>query len=271
MIAMKINHILGPSLGLSLLTFSAAAASVPLVVGAYNFQLDGGGGGAQATLNGVPVQIFCDDFDNEIYAPSNNTANVTALGSSANLDETRFGDVSSSQWTTITLTAGGAATADDTFFNSGAGDAASVRYAMVAYLDSQYNVAQGNTTANNQIQEAVWTLMDPSAEGAVINPSGVDASSDLEQAAGWYLGGGATDSFLSQFEVVSDSNMSVPLVGVGTGGFQEQIVFTPTPEPRGSIWMLIGLFGAAGFVFQKVRARKLVRSRIAERRVHAAS
>ena len=94
---------------------------------------------------------------------------------------------------------------------------------------------------------------------------------DLEQAAGWYLGGGATDSFLSQFEVVSDSNMSVPLVGVGTGGFQEQIVFTPTPEPRGSIWMLIGLFGAAGFVFQKVRARKLVRSRIAERRVHAAS
>jgi hypothetical protein len=254
---MKTNHILGSILGLSFLTFSANASSVPLVVGAYNFQLAGGGGGAQATLNGVPVQIFCDDFDNEIYAPSTDTANVTTLGFGANLDEARFGDVSSSQWTTISLTAGGSASTDDTFFNSGAGDAAAARYAMVAYLDSQYNVAQGNTTANNQIQEAIWTIMDPTAEGAVIDPSGVDATNYLEQAAGWYIGGGATNAFLSQFEVVSDTNMTVPQVGVGTGGFQEQIVFTPTPEPRGGIWMLIGLFGIAGFMLQRARARKL--------------
>ncbi|MGA2215799.1 MAG: hypothetical protein ABSH31_21180 [Bryobacteraceae bacterium] len=253
---MKINYILGPLLGLSFLACTAGASTVPLDVKTYNFQLDGGGGGATATLNGVSVEIFCDNFYNDMYVPSTDSANVTTLGSSANLGETRFGDVSSSQWTAISLTGGGVASTDDTFFNSGAGSSASARYDMVAYLVSQYNVAQGNTAANNGIQEAIWTLMDPTAEGAVIDPSGSNPTSFLEQAASWYLGGGATNAFLSQFQVVSDATMTIPRVGVGTGGFQEQIVFTPTPEPRGSIWMLLGLFGVAGFLLQRSRARK---------------
>ena len=45
--------------------------------------------------------------------------------------------------------------------------------------------------------------------------------------------------------------------GLGVGGFQEQIVFTPAPEPSGSIWMLIGLFGVGGFLLQRARAQKL--------------
>jgi hypothetical protein len=239
-----------------LFALSAGAAPVPLVVGTYNFQLESGGGGAEATLNGMPVEIFCDDFYHDIYAPSTDSANVTPLSASADLDDTRFGGVSSSQWTTINLDAGGAASTDDTFFNSGAGSSASARYDMVAYLVSLYNIAAGGTTANNEIQEAIWTLMDPTAEGAVIDPS-VDPTTYLEQAASWYSGGGATSAFLSQFEVVSDSNMTVPVSGVGTGGFQEQIVYMPAPEPSGVTWMLIGLFGVAGFLFQKVRSRKL--------------
>ncbi len=255
---MKINRIHGTILGFFLLTFSASASSVPLVTGAYNFQLAGGGGGSQATLNGVSVEIFCDDFANEIWDPSSNSANVTTLGSGANLDETRFGDVAS--WTTIALPD----STDQTFLNGAAGSASSARYAMVAYLVSQYNPGQGNNTSNNQIQEAIWTLMDPASYGAatppvpLIDPSGVgEPVADLEAAANWYLAGNATDSFLAQFEVVSDSTMSVPPVGVGVGGFQEQIVWTPAPEPRGGIWMLIGLFGVGGFLLQRARARKL--------------
>jgi hypothetical protein len=253
---MKTNQINVTVFGLFLFAFSASASSLPLVVGTYNFQLDGGGGGAEATLNGVPVEIFCDDFYHDIYAPSTDSANVTGLSTSANLDETRFGDVSSSQWTQISLTGGGPATTDDSFFNTGAGSSASARYDMVAYLVSQYNIAAGNTTSNNQIQEAIWTLMDPTAEGAVID-STINPTSYLEQAAAWYSAGGATNSFLSQFEVVSDSNMTVPQIGVGTGGFQEQIVYMPAPEPSGAIWMLIGLLGVGGFLFQRSRARKL--------------
>jgi hypothetical protein len=40
---------------------------------------------------------------------------------------------------------------------------------------------------------------------------------------------------------------------VGTGGFQEQIVYLPTPEPRAGIWVLIGLFGLGACLLRKVR------------------
>jgi hypothetical protein len=263
---MKTKHILGSVLGFFLLTFSASAGSVPLVVGTYNFQLDGGGGGAEATLNGVGVQIFCDNFANEIYVPSTDSANVTQLGSGANLDETRFGEVSS--WTSIDLTSGATAAVDNAFLAGSAGSAASARYDMAAYLVSLYSIPGANSTANNQIQEAIWTLMDPAAYATaspvitLINPSGTGVpTADLEAAANWYLAGGATNAFLSQFEVVSDATYMTPGTSaqgyVGQGGFQEQIVFTPTPEPRGSIWMLIGLFGVGGFLLQRARAKKL--------------
>lgn len=251
---MKINHIYAFA-GLILFASGASAASVPLVVGTYNFQLNGDGGGAQATLNGVPVEIFCDDFEHDISVPSTNSANVTQLGTGAGLSETRFGEVSSSQWTSIDLTGGVAASTEDAFFNSGAGSSASARYDMVTYLVSLYDLPAGDTTSNNKIQKAIWTLMDPAAEGPVIDPS-VNPTAELEQAASWYVGGGATNSFLSQFEVVSDATMRLPGDGVGVGGFQEQIVFTPAPEPRASIWMLIGVFAFGGFLMQRVRVHR---------------
>ena len=232
------------------ITVSASAGPVPLVLSSYNFQLAGGGGGASATLNGVPVEIFCDNFYNEIYVPSTNSADVTTLGTSANLSETRFGGVASTAWTTITLSDGNTSldNTDDAFFNNPngstpeAGSTALARYEMVAYLVSLYNVGQGATTANNQIQEAIWTLMDPVAQGAVIDPSGVNPDSYLEQAAGWYTTNSgnqsAMNAFLSRFEVISDPSMTFSN-GLGQGGFQEQIVMTPTPEPRGTVWMVL--------------------------------
>jgi len=241
---------------------SASASPVPLQVNSYNFQLDGGGGGARATLNGVPVEIYCDDFVNEIRIPSTGSANVTQLSTTADLDLTRFGQVTS--WTTITLSGN---PTDQTFLNTGAGSTAEARYDMVAWLVSQYNIGQNaNPTvnaANNQIQEAIWTLMDPAAYAtdspaiSLIDPSGLgQPTADLEAAANWYLGGGATNSFLSHFEVVSDATMTPGNARdgwVGSGGFQEQIVFCPTPEPRGGIWMLIGLFGVGACLLRKVR------------------
>jgi hypothetical protein len=264
---MKTNVIYGIVSGAFLLAHSASAGTVPLDVTNYNFQLPGGGGGAQATLNGVPVEIFCDNFYNDVYVPSSNTADVTTLSTSANLDETRFGEVGASAFTSISLSdTGPTGTTDDSILNGANGAA---RYDMVAYLVSLYNVAADNTAANDEIQEAIWTLMDPTADGAVLNPNKVDPTSDLEAAAGWYAtmsapgNTGALNSFLGQFEVVSDSNMTFTN-GLGVGGFQEQIVFTPAPEPSGSIWMLIGLFGVGGFLLQRARSRKLAPAALAQ-------
>ncbi len=268
---MKTNSIFGAGSALLFLSFSASAGSVPLILSptSYNFQLDGGGGGASATLNGASVEIFCDNFANEINVPSTNSANITKLGTGANLAlTTRFGDVAQTGWTTITLNDGNTAldNADDMFFNDPngstpeAGSTAQVRYDLVAYLVSLYNVPLGNSTSNNEIQEAIWTIMDPLADGPVIDPSGVNPDSYLEQAVTWYNttseNPSALNAFLSQFEIVSDSTMTGLGSGVGVGGFQEQIVMTltPTPEPRDGIWLLLGLFGVGAIVLRRRRA-----------------
>jgi len=269
MTAMK-RSLICPALFISfLLALSASGATVPFDTLSYNFQLGAGGGGSQATLDGATWEVFSDDFTNKIGAQQAYSADITTLSTNANLDETRFGELSSGAWTAINLT-GSSKTAkqiakqDDKFFNNGAGSAALARYEMAAYLVSLYNVGQGKNQTNKSIQEAIWTLLDPKAQGRAPNPNGVDPSVELENAASWYTTMNTTanlgelNTFLSNYEIVSDPNMKFKK-GRGVGGFEEQIVDPPArcavPEPRGGIWMLIGLFAAVGAVqLQRARA-----------------
>jgi hypothetical protein len=261
---MNSKTILGAGFALLITSIGATASSVPLdVSNNYDFQLAGGGGSAVANLNGVSYQIFCDNFANDINLGTDYSAYVTVLSTTANLSETRFGavtpsDTSSTGWEAITLNTGSTSvdSADQAFFDSGAGLSSLARYEMVAYLVSNYNLSQGNSNSNNAIQEAIWTLMDPAAEGPAENPSGQNPSSYLESAATWYVGmnTGATNlaalnAFLSNYDVVSDSTMSFATNGPATGGYQEQIIDpssvpaphpVPTPEPRG----IVGILGA---------------------------
>jgi hypothetical protein len=271
---MKPGLISGTILTLFVVIHSASAAGVPFDTLNYNFQLAGSGGGTQATLNGVTVEVFGDDFDDKISSPSDYSADVTQLSSTANLNETRFGDVSS--WSSISLS-GRPKTmaADRTFLNSGAGSTALARYEMAAYLVSLYSVGQGNNASNNEIQEAIWTLLDPSADHGAPNPDQLDPTGDLEQAVTWYesmnTAGNRNElkSFLAGFEIVSPTNMKFKR-GLGTGGFQEdiveisdpkpevnglvqQIVVCATPEPRSGSWILAGLFGVAVLLLPPVR------------------
>ena len=239
----------------------------------YNFQLGSGGGGSQATLDGATWEVFSDDFANKIGASQDYSADITTLSTSANLDETRFGELSSGAWTNINLTGGSKsakqiAKQDDKFFNTGAGSAGLARYEMAAYLVSLYNVGQGKNQTNESIQEAIWRLLDPKGGGSAPNPNGVDPSVELENAANWYTtmntpaNLGALNAFLGNYEIVSDPTMKFKK-GRGIGGFQEQIVDPPSrcavPEPRGGTWMLIGLFAAIGG-FQLRRARGVLSS-----------
>jgi hypothetical protein len=271
---MNTKTILGAGLALLISSYGASAASVPLdVSNNYDFQLAGGGGSAVATVNGLTYQIFCDNFANDINLGTNYSAYVTVLSTTANLSQTRFGavtadDTTATGWEPITLNTGNASldSADQAFFDSGAGLSSLARYEMVAYLVSEYNLGQGASNANNAIQQAIWTLMDPMADGVVGNASGQNPSAYLESAENWYIGMNtgaanvaALNTFLSHYDVVSDATMSVSAHGPASGGFQEQIIDPnstpapnpiPTPEPRGIVGIL-GALVAASVVFAR--------------------
>jgi hypothetical protein len=251
--------ILGAGLALLFITFGATAGTVTLDRISYNFPLAGGGGGAYGTLDGSPIEMFCDDFGNEISTGNSYTANVTTLGTSADLSLTRFGGISSGAWTTINISDGNTSldNTDNAFFNTGDGSTALARYEMAAYMVSLFNQSLGNNTSNNQIQETIWTLMDP-AGVSLYNPSGSNTDSYLEQAASWYTSMNANqttlNAFLSKFEIVSPTNMTLQN-GLKVGGFQEQIVMTP--EPRGGVWILLSLLVGGFLVMRRNRSRRL--------------
>ena len=243
------------------LSFVAAAMAGPVThvldTNSYNFQLNGGGGGAQATLDkSVPVEIFCVDFANDIYVPAQNySAYLTPITSNSTqlMNDTRFGDVASANWTQMNTSFIDALDAGTINNATDLG-----RYQMAAYLVSQYNVPAGNSAANNGIQQAIWDILDPNTFSQVYNAA---TDSAIEAAAQWYAGMGgnggssALSAFLANYRIVSSTTMTSCGAGVALcGGFQEQI--TVVPEPRHIALMLMGLLlvgSAAVRRFQAVR------------------
>ena len=235
-----------------LLAGSAHAGSVSFDTNSYSFKLAGGGGGGTATLEGVSVNVFCDDFADKVTFPQDYSANVTTLSTDANLDQTRFGQTASNRWSPISLTGRSKTLKQEKeFFNQGAGSSALARYEMAAYLVSLYSVGQGNSLSNNEIQEAIWVLLDPATGGSAPNPAHVNPTNYLGQASSWYSSMNTPgnldvlDAFLGGFEIVSPTNMTFKRNGLRTGGFQEMIATLPavvpsplhtqvlaTPEPR---------------------------------------
>ncbi len=217
----------------------------------YNFKLNGGGGGASATLNNTQsIEIFCVDFANDIYVPQDNySAYVTGLTSTnSDMGVTRFGDVTN--WTPISNTV-----TDASVINT-ATDLG--RYQMAAYLVSTYNIAGGNSPANNGIQQAIWDILDPKG-GGFAPFGGSTTDTELTAAASWYSSTttAARDLYLANYRIVSDTTMKYcsGSSGLLCGGFQEQI--TVVPEPRHLAMLLTGLLLLGSAVYRRlVRASR---------------
>jgi hypothetical protein len=242
-----------PVAALVLMSFGVAKAD-RLDTTSYNFALNGGGGGSSALLNLTQaVEIYCNDFNNDIYVPhSNYLANLstlTPLGITSGT--TRFGAMDASGFKTITISDGDANDAAEQSTINGA-DAVG-RYQMAAYLVSQYNLAGGNNASNNNIQMAIWQMLDPlgSPDPLALNSS-AQPTDALEMAADWYMGTNEADreSYLQNYRIVSDARMTCPITGCGSdapmvGGFQEQI--THVPEASGYALLGLCLMGLAWF------------------------
>lgn len=234
----KLNRLLTLAV-ITLASFSVLKAD-RLDTVAYNFPLIGGGGGSSALLDQTTtVEIYCNDFNNDIYVPhSNYSATLSLL--SAPSPTTRFGGMDASGFKAVTINDGDSDdSADANAINTAD---ALARYQMAAYLVSQYQPAAGNNSFNNNIQMAIWEILDPTGypDPMGINPS-AQPTEAFEMASAWYLGTNEAgrESYLSNYRIVSDSTMTCSKLASGAcapdmplvGGFQEQIAFIPTPEP----------------------------------------
>lgn len=217
----------------------------------YNFQVDNGGGGASAVLNlTTPLEIYCDDFNNDIFVPVQNYSATVSTITSTTLGATRFGQLNAADFRTVSFTDPDNDN-DAAVINSAD---AYARYEMVAYLVSQYNFAGQGNAYNDGIQLAIWEIMDPTAYGTPnLFAPGVDPSAALEKAADWYSGYGSDDTSragsIKNYRIVSDSTMVCTRLASGAcnpdaplvGGFQEQITYLP--EPAAAIPLAFGLIG----------------------------
>lgn len=147
-------------------------------------QMGVGGGEFSGTVNGDSTLFWCVD-DQEQFAPGDSGfGNVTLLQNVASqAGSVKYGNVTnagSPQWTNTT----------DTFDSVTLPSDAASRFAMAAYLVTQYNgfVASesgaivGNTTEDLAIQHAIWALTNNSSlSGGFSSISGDNSNNTTDQ------------------------------------------------------------------------------------------
>ncbi len=187
------------------------------------------------SLGGVPVTLFCDDFNDNVPIPANYNVNVTTVNSS-DFSNTRFAT---------------------TNYNV-AYPAGTTLYQQMAWLFTQM-MTSGQTQANQiGIQEAVWH-MTSTTPAAVSTISLANTGSDLSYvqwiaaAQGDYnhsVNGYATPNYSNWMILTDVANATVKTVGTGNqelmayysaGGNSTVVGNTLAPEPGSIALFGIGL------------------------------
>jgi hypothetical protein len=218
--------------GLLWLSFSAFAFGDTLTITGQPNPVEDGGQ-FTATLGSDPSQelfVYCVDYRNFVSVPNPAyDVNVTDLANSTDVfDNTRYGQTATADFTNQTVPAG-IGTAQD-------------RYAMAAWLVTQFNFSSGVTMTDDQIQNAIWTLLD--VNGAVFTNNG-GVGTFLTQAETWIQS--LTPTQLAAFEndVVIYTSTSVASLSDPAryaNGNQEMIgVISSAPEPATLAMLGVGL------------------------------
>jgi hypothetical protein len=218
--------------GLLWLSFSAFAFGDTLHITAYTENVIDGGQ-FTAFLASNPTQqliIYCVDFQNDelnVSSVNVSTPNVTMPTSVA---LTRYGTTP---------------TANFSYANTGPGAIDAVeRYVLAAWLTTQYNFSSGVTTADDQIQNAIWTLLDTDGTSGFPFSDALGTGTFLSQAVTWFNTQSSTSvqQFESKVRIYTSTNTTST-----TNGSQEMIGVMSTPEPTTLAMLGAGLLGIGLF------------------------
>jgi PEP-CTERM motif-containing protein len=241
--------------GLLWLSFSAASAGTLLNITGHTENVENGGQfsaflGMTDTQN---LNVYCVDDLNFIGVPSTTTVNVTDLANSTEVyNFTRYGQTAATA-AQITPAFPDAFSTNTVVIPAAIGTAQD-RYAMAAWLITQFKFSSGVTTADDQIQNAIWTLLD--ATGATYTNNG-GIGTFIAQAEAWInaQSPAALTAFENTVVIYSDVKLaseSDPARYSGTA--QEMIGFTTTPEPATFAMLGIGLM-TVGLVRKRIKGQ----------------
>jgi hypothetical protein len=240
--------------GLLWLTFSAAAFGSTLYITSYTEDVDDGGQFLANLGNSAQsFYVYCVDFQNELGSPTPvdiSTPNTSTPDVSPNFDGlalTRYGAVPTSVFTYDSTGPNAINSAE--------------RYVLAGWLTTQYNFSSGVTTADDEIQNAIWTLLNTtgSTSGFPFG-DGAGTGTYLQQALNFFNTTPTAQllQFESEIQVFTSTN-TVTYNGSNwspISGTQEMIAVIPnssTPEPATLAMMGVGLL-ALGLFRKRMKA-----------------
>ena len=221
-------------------------------------QMGVGGGEFSGTINGDSTLFWCVDDQEVFHGGDSAFGNVTLLQNVASQSSSvKFGDVTNGgtpHWTNTT----------DTFDSVSLPSDAASRFAMAAYLISQYDgfvasesgAVVSNTSKDLAVQQAIWALTNNSSlPGGFSTISGDDSNNTTDQY--WIHQALLNYSGVNQqgWAVVSWTTNSAGILDPRAGKQTFLVEVASAPEPRCSGVLMLAGVGLCFFVRRRLASK----------------